>query len=92
LAGNSMPEALAIVAVFFIAVGVYIFAWLEARNPALHDPQRDLARLHHQATWLQERLRIAKRENWDGEMVANLTTELVATSEQLARAKPASGR
>lgn len=81
-----MPEALAIVAVFFVAAAVYFYAWLEAGNPARHNPAQDLARLHQHAAWLQGRLRLAERENWDAEMIANLTADLDATSRQLARA------
>ena len=79
-----MPEALAIVAVFAIAAGVYCYAWLQARNPALQNSEQDEARLRHQATWLQDRLRLAQRENWDAAMIATLRSDLEVTARQLA--------
>lgn len=80
-----MPEALAIVVVFFVAVGVYISAWLQARNPAQHDPRQELARLKAHEAWLRERLQVAREENWANDMVAGLADELAVTSAQCAR-------
>jgi hypothetical protein len=87
-----MPEALAIVAVLFIAAAVYFYARLEARNPARHNPAQDLARLHQHASWLQNRLHIAEQEHWDADMIASLATELELASRQLARASSEPGQ
>lgn len=81
-----MPEALAVVAVFVIAVIIYVAMWLQSRDPALHKPQEEFARLQHQVTWLDERLAKARRENWGTEMVASIADERDATAELLAKA------
>ncbi|MEO7414035.1 MAG: hypothetical protein ABIZ81_11835 [Opitutaceae bacterium] len=80
-----MPEALVIAALFFIAGAVYLYARLQANDPALHDPARDRARLQCHAVWLEDRLRIARREKWDDQMVSNLSIELETTCRQLTR-------
>ena len=40
-----MPEALAVIAVFFVTVAVYVAAWLQARDPAQNTPRHELERL-----------------------------------------------
>jgi len=81
-----MPEALAVFFVFVTVVVFYVAAWFRARDPSLHDPQQELARLQQHEAWLTERLRLAQRENWDQRRVAALSRELGETSLQLARA------
>lgn len=81
-----MPEALVVLAVFFVSAAVYFYAWLETRNPARHNPAQDLTRLRQHTAWLQDRLRLAERESWDEDMIANLAADLATTSRQLAQA------
>lgn len=87
-----MPEAFAVLAVFFVVVAAWFGAWLHARNPANHNPIEDAQRLRMHADWLAERLTTARREKWGGEMVANLTIELNATSEQVSRSEAHLGK
>lgn len=81
-----MPEALAVIAVFFVTVVVYVAAWLQARDPAQNTPRHELERLQTREAWLRQRLELARRENWDGKMRAAIADELGATSHHLARA------
>jgi len=82
-----MPEALAVVAVFVIAVVIYAAMWLRSRDPSLHKPHEELERLRHHTVWLEERLARARRENWGQEMVAGIEAELRASAKQLAKAQ-----
>lgn len=85
-----MPEALAIVAVFVIAVVIYLAMWIQSRDPALHRPHEELARMQHQVTWLEERLARAGRERWGREMILAIEAERDAVVRQLAKATTAS--
>ncbi|MSU71096.1 MAG: hypothetical protein EXS43_01980 [Opitutus sp.] len=81
-----MLEAFAVIAVFFVTVVVYVAVWLQARDPAQNTPQHELARLQTREAWLWQRLEIARRENWGGEMRTAIANELGATSHRLVRA------
>lgn len=81
-----MPEALIVVAVFVIAVIIYVAMWLQTRDPALYNARDELARLQHQMKWLEERLAKARKEQWGKEMIASIVHERDATAGQLARA------
>jgi len=74
-----MPEALAVLFVFVVSAVVYVFAWVRARDPANHRPGEEFARLQLQRVWLEERLALATRENWSGEMKRSLSLQLEAT-------------
>lgn len=78
-----MPEALAVVAVFVVAVVAWLGAWLHARDPANTNAGAEMERLRHHAVWLQQRLEVARREGWGEEMVTNLADELNSTARQL---------
>jgi hypothetical protein len=80
-----MPEAFAVVIVFVVALGVYVGALIHSRNPANFNARQDLERLRQQEAWLRQRLHLAEQEKWSGDMVARLTEELGATSQQLAK-------
>jgi hypothetical protein len=73
-----MPEALALFAVLFVAVIIAAAMWVRARDPQLHRPHEEAARVEHQVEWLEERLAKARRENWGDEMVAGFRRELHA--------------
>lgn len=79
-----MPEALAIVAILVISLAVWISARVQAANPALQRPELDRIRLLYHADWLQHRLEIAERENWDAAMIAGLQADLARTTRELA--------
>ena len=82
-----MPEALAILAVVFVAIAVYVVLWVQSRNPALYDPRREQARLEQHISWLEERLAVARREGWGHEITGSLAANLTASAEQLAQVK-----
>ncbi|MCX6952073.1 MAG: hypothetical protein NTV51_07890 [Verrucomicrobia bacterium] len=82
-----MPEALAVVAVFVIAVVIYAAMWLRSRDPSLNKPHEELVRLRHHTVWLEERLARARRENWGHEMVVAIEGELRASVKQLSKAE-----
>jgi hypothetical protein len=86
-----MPEALAIVAVAAVVVVAFIGAWLQERNPARQDARADLERLRQHAAWLEQRLALAERENWDESMIANLSAEHAATVRQMSTATRQAG-
>ncbi len=85
-----MPEALVIVAVFVVTVIAWVGAWRQARDPALHNPREELARLTHQAAWIENRIERARREQWDDSMLAALKAERATTTAQLAAARATS--
>ncbi len=82
-----MPEALAIVAVFVIAVIIYIGLWMQTRDPARYQPHEEIARMEQQMKWLDERVGTARREKWGAEMVESIAAEREATAGQLAAAR-----
>ncbi len=83
-----MPEALAVLLVFVVAVAAYASARIHASNPANVSLKAEATRLRDQHAWLQSRLQQAWREEWDQEMVARLADELEATEAQLVRLHP----
>jgi hypothetical protein len=87
----TMPEALAVFLVLLVAAGVYLGALIHSRNPANHHAGRELERLRGHEAWLRQRLQLAAREKWSGDMVARITDELGATSRQLAKASAQTG-
>ena len=80
-----MPEALFIVAVFFIAVVIYVAMWLKSRDPALHKPHEEVERLRHHVVWLEERLARARREHWGEEMVDSIRRDLDESEAELVQ-------
>lgn len=82
-----MPEALALVAVFVIAVVIYFAMWMQTRDPALNKPHEERARMELHVKWLEERLARARREEWGAEMLANIAAERDATVARLAKAE-----
>lgn len=79
-----MPEALAVLAVFAVAVVAWVGAWLHARDPANYKPHEEHSRLQHHEGWLEGRLQTAERENWSEDMVATLRADLEAARRQRA--------
>lgn len=77
-----MPEALAVLAVFVVAVVAWVGAWLHARDPANYKPHEERSRLQHHEGWLQSRLETARREKWSEDMVANLEADLEAVRSE----------
>jgi len=79
-----VPEALAILFVFTVATISYVASKFHARNPAVWNARAELIRLRVQCASLEQRLQVARRENWDGEMCARIAQELRSTRFQLA--------
>ena len=80
-----MPEALALFAVLIIAVTVYVVAWVQSRDSAHDCPREELLRLRQQQQWLQQRVELAKRENWPYEMADVISNDLGAVTEQISK-------
>lgn len=81
-----MPEALAVLFVFVVAVAAYVSAKLAALDPSNHNAQAELVRLRQQRAWLDERLQQAWRENWDQDMRGRIADEINEVDAQLATA------
>jgi hypothetical protein len=84
-----MPEALAVLLVFVVAVSSYVAARVQTGNPANADPAADLQRLHQHRAWLDERLRQAQRENWDQAMLARLSEQIQNVEAEIAKSSSA---
>ena len=80
-----MPEALAVLFVFVVAAASYVAARLHTANPANANPAADLQRLRQHRAWLEERLQLAWRENWDHAMLARLAEEIESIDAELAK-------
>ena len=80
-----MPEAVAVLLVFVIAVASYVGARVSAANPANNHPAADVQRLQLHRAWLDERLQQAWRENWEHAMLARLAEEIEATEVELTK-------
>jgi hypothetical protein len=80
-----MPEAFAVLVVFVVAIMAWIGAWLQARDPANYNPRQESERLVVQAAWLEQRVELARRENWDSQMIANLESELESARRESRR-------
>lgn len=82
----SMPEVFAVLLVFVVAVFVYVMMWLQSRDPAHYKPEVEMRRMQQQGRWLEERLALAHRENWDAGLVAGIITQRDELSQQVAMA------
>ena len=84
-----MPEAFAVLLVFFVSLGVYVFAWMRTRDPANQKPSEEVERLQMQRAWLEERLQLADGEGWGAEMRASLRDQLAENARELTKARSA---
>ena len=80
-----MPEALAVVLVFFVCIAIYIAARFQRQSAG--DPAVEMERLKQHEAWLRERLLRAERENWGPDMTAGIAKELRATTQEIDRAR-----
>jgi len=87
-----MPEALVVLAVFVVTIAAWLGAWMHARNPANYNVRLEIERLKQQAAWLEERLDVACRERWATDMIASISDELGAITQQLAQISAAARR
>jgi hypothetical protein len=79
-----MIEALAILVVFLTAALIYLGAQMQAQS-ARRDPVAELARLRESLVWHDERLRLAKENQWDAEMISRIAGQRAEISGQLTR-------
>lgn len=79
-----MPETFAVLFVVTVAMISFIASKIHARNPEVWNAREELKRLRVQHASLKERLEIADRENWEGEMRELIVTQLRSTRSQLA--------
>lgn len=84
-----MPEAIAIVAVFFTAVLIYVIARVQSAKP---HPLKEREHLQQYHDWLVERLLHAEKHAWDEGMKEHLATQLNETREKLAESPGAAGK
>ena len=87
---RAMPEALAVLVVFVVAVLAWIGAWVRARDPASYNAHEETQRLRHHVVWLQQRIELAEKEKWGQEMLDSLADELEATAFSLRQQRGAS--
>lgn len=78
-----MPEAIAIVAVVFTALLIFVIARVQATN---HHPLKERKHLQQHHDWLVERLLHAEKHAWDEGMKEHLATQLTETKRQLEKA------
>lgn len=78
-----MIEAVPVLFVAAVAVASYVAARVHVANPENQNSATEIDRLRAQRSWLQARLQLAWRENWDPSMVARLADELESTEAQL---------
>ncbi|HVU25433.1 MAG TPA: hypothetical protein VHE13_15000 [Opitutus sp.] len=81
-----MPEALACLLILVVSVAVYIAAKFAALNSANSNVRDDITRLHQQRRWLEERLELAWRENWDQQMRGHIADQIDENAAALAKA------
>ena len=79
-----MPEAFAVLFVFTVATISYVASKIHARNPAMWNARNELIRLRVQCASLEQRLLLARREQWDEEMRASIAQQLRSSRSQLA--------
>lgn len=82
-----MPEALAIFAVFAVSIGVYVAAWIQAKDPANYNVQKEFVRLKEQQRLLQQRLLAARREKWAVEMIETISEQFDASCSEIEAVK-----
>ena len=77
-------EAIPILVVVAVALILWVYALVQ-RRLAVPDTQAELVLLRRRADWLQRRIEIAHREDWDLEMISPILEDLAATSYALAK-------
>jgi hypothetical protein len=77
-----MPEALAVIVIFAVSAAVYVGALIQGRRRVV-DQAAERDRAIVQQEWLTQRLALARRENWDARMVADIERQLQATAAEL---------
>ncbi len=80
-----MPEAIAIVAVFFTAILIYAIARVQASK---HHPLKEREHVQQHHDWLVERLLHAEKHAWDEGMKEHLANQLAETRKKLAQTPP----
>jgi hypothetical protein len=83
-----MPEAIAIIGVFFTAVLIYVIARVQS---AKHHPLKDREHVQQHHDWLVERLLHAEKHAWDESMKEHLATQLAETRERLEKGPEKTG-
>jgi hypothetical protein len=83
-----MPEAAAVLLVLIVCVGIYLYAWVQSRNPSNRDAVAELRQLRLQHAWLTDQLQRAIREKWDQAMIDRLAEQLNSATAKLERIEP----
>lgn len=78
-----MPEALAVLLVFAVAVTSYVAAKLQTSNTSNLNREAELIRLAQYRAWLVTRRQTAVEEKWSEDMVARITEEIERAEAQI---------
>jgi hypothetical protein len=87
-----MPEAIAVIFVTVVSVGIYIFARVQAASSSASNPDEALDGLKQQQQWLEQRLEVAKREKWDHEMIVRISQQLELTGAMIRKTSVSQGQ
>ena len=79
-----MIEALAIVFVVAVSAGIYLFAWMGARNLSVANAAVRRDELAQYAGTLREKILRGQREQWDSVMMGQLAARLDEVERELA--------
>ena len=82
-----MPASFILLPAFVIGITAWLAAWWYTRTMRGDQARDEFNRLRNHAAWLEQRLDIARQERWDHEMIVNLSDQLGAACDELARAR-----
>jgi hypothetical protein len=81
-------EALAILLVFAVVLGLYLGARFGGGYRSARTPARELDHLHAYRGLLQEKVSRGRREQWDGVMMAQIASKLEEVERRIAELPP----
>lgn len=78
-------EALVIVFVPLIALGIYVISRFQTHGLP-RNAEEEMAELRQRLAWHEQRLRHAREKNWDRDMIHQISEQLEDTRFQLVQA------
>jgi hypothetical protein len=84
---SHMPATFLLLPAVVIGLVAWIAAWWYTRTSPRNSVRDEMERLRNHATWLEQRLDIARQERWDHAMIVNLSQQLGDVCHELARAQ-----
>jgi hypothetical protein len=79
-----MVEAVAIVFVAAVSLGIYIFAWIGARDFSKRNLSEELAQLQQHREALRENALRGEQQQWDSEMMRQVADRLNDVDHRIA--------